>query len=219
MEQYVHLLIAKPDHFVPTPTSIVAFCQSLVDERVVPDVDLISVSVPTNKVKTITNPFTQELITFPIFAHQRLTNLTEFDAASQDLANYCLHLGGTGTPDSPPLEIQCDEPYSLTVRCHVTSTPHGTSAPYDEDPSTGPLAGYDRPCADPAPIGHFTHPTTKNTIEVPEAGRARFWIEFELGKWLFPIADDDHVNILNPMVVKRAEHHFGVSFAQGCHYF
>jgi hypothetical protein len=219
MEQYIHLLIAKPDDFAPQRQQLAAFCQSLVDQRVVPNVDRLSVSTPSGQVRTVKNPFTGEEVSFPMYAHQRLQVLEEFEAASQNLGNYCLHLAGEGTPEIHPLPIASREPYSIAVRCHVTAVPHSTSSLYDDDLNSAQLVPYDRPCPEPIPFGYFTDPTTRNTIEVPDAGRARFWIEFELGKFLIPKVTNGNLSLLNPQIIAWAESQFGVPFTHGCHYF
>jgi hypothetical protein len=55
-------------------------------------------------------------------------------------------------------------------------------------------------------------------IEVAGAGCARFWVEFELGKSLFPPFDRGDLEFLDPGIVAGAERLFGVGFAQGCHW-
>jgi hypothetical protein len=219
MEQYIHLLIARPDDFAPLRQQIAAFCQSLIDHRVLPNVDRLSVSTPSGQVRTVTNPFTGEPYSFPTYAHQRLQKLDEFEAAANGLANYCLHLEGDGTPDIPPVPIDSPDPYSIAVRCHVTAVPYSTSSIYDNDNYTAQYVQFNRPCEDSVPFGYFTAPTSHETVEVADAGRARFWIEFELGKWLFPSVKRNNLSILNPTILKWAERDFGIQFAQGCHYF
>jgi hypothetical protein len=218
MEQYIHLLIARPDDFVPSRPSITSFCQTLVEKCVVPNVNRLSVSTPSGKVRTVNNPFTGEMVSFPMYAHQRLEDLAKFEAASHGLANYCLHLEGEGRPEIPPVPISFEDPYSVVVRCHVTAVPHSTSAPVDDELSQQ-LVQYDQPCDESTPFGYFTDPTSNKTIEVADAGRAQFWMEFELGKSLFPETVDGNLELLNPAIVRWAESEFGVPFAQGCHYF
>jgi len=219
MEQYIHLLIARPDDFVPTRSMIATFCQSLIDHRVVPTVEILSVSTPSGKVRTLTNPFNGEAVSIPQYAHQRLKELSELEAASDRLNNFCLHLEGSGTPAVHPIPIDVEIPYSVAVRCHVTAEPHSTSSLYDDEETAARLIQYDRPCADAIPCGYFTAPTSNETVEVADAGRARFWVEFELGKWLFPSVKENNLSILNPTILKWAERDFGIEFAQGCHYF
>lgn len=218
MEQYIHLLIARPDDFVPLRSSITSLCQKLLEKCVVPNFNRLYVGAPSGKVRTVKNPFTGEMVSFPMYAHQRLNDLAKFETACHGLDNYCLHLEGEGRPETPPVPIAFADPYSVVVRCHVTAVPHSTSAPADDELSQQ-LVQYDQPCDEPAPLGYFTDPTSKETIEVPGAGRAQFWIEFELGKWLFPEAIDGNLELLNPAIVRWAESEFGVPFAQGCHYF
>ncbi len=70
-------------------------------------------------------------------------------------------------------------------------------------------------CDESDSLGVFTHPHTLEVIEVPGAGCARFWIEFELGKFLFPELADGDTAILHPAVVGLASENFGVEFIQG----
>lgn len=218
MEQYIHLLIARPDDFTPDRASLAAFGRSLLQHCVVPAADRIAVSAPTGKSRSLTNPLTGQEVILPSYAHQSLTELDQFVAATEGLANYCLHLEGIGRPALPPIPIDFADPYSIAVRCHVTAVPHSTSSPYDDEISQQ-LIQYDRPCPDPVDCGYFTDPTTNETVEVVDAGRARFWIEFELGKWLFPSVKRNNLSILNSEIVALADRQFGITFAQGCHYF
>ena len=55
-------------------------------------------------------------------------------------------------------------------------------------------------------------------IKVPGAGCARFWIEFALGKFLFPEIQGDNLELLNPAIAGEAEQIFGAEFVQGCHW-
>jgi hypothetical protein len=216
VEQYIHLLIARSDDFVPERSKLIEFCQRLIDNEVVPNAKGFSVSTPADQVRTMTNPFTGETVTFPTYAHQRLKSLSEFEAASAALANYCLHFEGMCRPELPPIPITTDDPYAVTIRCHVTAVPHSTSSIYDDYDS---ISRYDRPCPEAVSHGHFTDATTGETVEVPDGGRARFWIEFELGKWLFPSVKNGNLEVLHPRIIEWAQTSFGVPFAQGCHYF
>jgi hypothetical protein len=62
-------------------------------------------------------------------------------------------------------------------------------------------------------MGRFTHPTSRRTVEAPNAGNARFWIEFGFGEWLNARWPED-LQLLTPELVRATEDHFGVGFAQ-----
>jgi len=66
--------------------------------------------------------------------------------------------------------------------------------------------------------GYFTHPDAEETIEVPNAGCAHYWIAFELGKFLFPMFRDG-LAALDPRIVHLATECFGDEFAEGCRLF
>ena len=75
-----------------------------------------------------------------------------------------------------------------------------------------PFAGTDR-------TGYFTDPYDLETIEVPEAGCARFWIEFELGNSVFPPEEAfrrSRLDLLDPAVLAMATDAFGITLVQGC---
>jgi hypothetical protein len=81
----------------------------------------------------------------------------------------------------------------------------------------GPVPFRD-PC-DPAQTeGIFINHKTGETIFLPGAGCARFWIEFAFGKWLFPEMKGNDLDLLRPHVVDAAQKAFSVRFAQGCHW-
>jgi hypothetical protein len=82
----------------------------------------------------------------------------------------------------------------------------------------GKVPGYNTPCLEPPNVGYFTDIHTFKPIEVPEGGYARFWIQFELGKFLFPEIRNGNLDLLNPLVVAEAEKVFGIEFVQGCHW-
>jgi hypothetical protein len=54
-------------------------------------------------------------------------------------------------------------------------------------------------------------------IEVPNAGSARFWIEFEFGKFIYPKIEK-RLEILSPLLVETAEECFQAEFVQGCRF-
>ena len=66
-------------------------------------------------------------------------------------------------------------------------------------------------------MGVFPNPWTGGVIEVADAGCARFWIEFEFGKFIYPKITDN-LEVMNPEIVSAGEDCFGTKFAQGCRF-
>ncbi|MGB7265697.1 MAG: hypothetical protein WBC92_09305 [Terracidiphilus sp.] len=48
---------------------------------------------------------------------------------------------------------------------------------------------------------------------MPNAGSARFWVEFSFADWLVPHLPDDF-DLLDSSLVRAAEDHFGVKLTQ-----
>jgi len=65
-------------------------------------------------------------------------------------------------------------------------------------------------------IGAFINPNSGQSITIPGAGCARFWIAFEHGKNLCPIIEGSNLNVLAPGVQQLAMKCFNVEFIQGC---
>ncbi len=220
MEQYIHLLIARPDSFAPTSAQIKSFSESMLAFRIVTQLETVSLRTPSDKVRTGTNPFTGKTVSIPISNHLHLENLGDFEAAAKGLIDYCLDIEGSGFPETAPVPISFKDAYTIAIRCNACSVPRSTSDICDDEQSSSlQLVAYNKPCPEPTAFGYFTDPTTRKTIKVADAGRARFWIEFELGKWLIPIIKNGNLEILNPEIVACAESDFDVTFAQGCTYF
>ena len=72
-------------------------------------------------------------------------------------------------------------------------------------------------CKDSIRMGVFPNPWTGGVIEVADAGCARFWIEFEFGKFIYPKITDN-LEVINPKIVSAGEECFGTKFAQGCRF-
>jgi hypothetical protein len=52
---------------------------------------------------------------------------------------------------------------------------------------------------------------------VPDAACARFWVEFEFGKWLVPKVEESF-DLIHPSLLTTAIECFGVGFAPGGFY-
>jgi hypothetical protein len=224
MEQYIHLLIARDDDYVPTSKQVADYLAAMIEVRLVPRVESIKVTTPSDKVRTGVNPFTGETVTLPTWNVQRLKNASEIAFAAEEWSEYGTYVSGNGRPSIPPFSVAFgkpykDEPYAISVACQICAQPRSTSSVYDDDETSGRLTQFRAPSPKPAPCGYFTDPTSGATVEVTNAGRARFWIEIELGKWLFPVTKDNNLEILNPTLLDTTNSIFGTSFVQGCTYY
>jgi hypothetical protein len=65
--------------------------------------------------------------------------------------------------------------------------------------------------------GIFPNPWTGEAIEVADAGCARFWIEFEFGKFIYPEVSGSF-DVMSPAIVQDIEQCFGTKFVQGCRF-
>jgi hypothetical protein len=66
--------------------------------------------------------------------------------------------------------------------------------------------------------GFFTNHKTGETIRVPNAGCARFWIGFALGNWLLPEMKSNSLDLLPMPVVDAAHKALSMRFTQGCYW-
>jgi hypothetical protein len=219
VEQYIHMLIARDDNFVPRPAQVSAFVAAMVQLQVIPELEKMYVRTPSTKVRTGTNPFTGETVSFPMRDFTYLKDPAEITSAVNGKNDYDAAIEGIGRPTLPPINITLTDPYAIAISCRVTSEPRSTSGVYSEETTAQHPVPFNKPCPELAPYGYFTDPTTSEIIKVADAGRAQFWIEFELGKWLFPTLENGNLEIINPMILACAAKEFGISFAQGCHYY
>jgi hypothetical protein len=79
------------------------------------------------------------------------------------------------------------------------------------------VPGFGEPWNGESTIGIFTNPWTGEAIEVPNAASARFWIEFEFGKFIYPRIDKSF-DVFDPRLVEKAEECFQTKFVQGCRF-
>ena len=64
--------------------------------------------------------------------------------------------------------------------------------------------------------GFFEHPLSPSPIYVAGASCARFWIEFEHGKWLYPRLRNGSVAALDQNIIDLATEVFGTTFVEAC---
>lgn len=208
--QYAHLLIAEQPDFVPEPDQVGTFFQKLVAMGSAPSDAIIRVGKHSGRARHGTNPLTGEKITIPVRDWVVLQDVLEIKTAL-DLNDYDIAMSGKGPPQLSPFalyaikdgsEVEFADVYAYEIRCRLRP----------QIVSTSGTSGFGQPCFPASQTGTFTHPKTGSPIEVPGAGCARFWIEWEFGKWVFPkIADS--FDVLEPTILEAAET-FHTRFAQ-----
>jgi hypothetical protein len=230
MEQYIHTLIPFDSNYTAKPAQVEAFFTDLLrlpNFRLIADSPFqqgLRISKPFAKVRTMVNPITGETKTFRT---PEFTKINAPDAISpliDSLDDFGVSASGEWRSDDPPLVLfttdgeQFKENYNCEVRYEQRSMPISTSA-WDEDagPNVRNVPQFGEPCSPSNDTGVFTNPWTGESVEVPHAGCARFWIEFEFGKFIFPKADKNF-DFLNPSIVREAEQCFQTRFVQGCRF-
>jgi hypothetical protein len=224
VEQYSHTLIAGPKDFIPVAMQVQDFLTLMVSLGVVPEPATATLRTPSARIRQAMNPFTGELVVMRMKDHKQLASTAQICEALTELRDFEIEVAGEGRPRIPPIPIDfdqpyltLDQPYFVGVTCIVSCILRSTSSFDYDSPHEENLIGYGEPCGLDASIGHFTNPWTAEPIQVPEAGCARFWIQFELGKFLFPRLDDNNLEILHPKIAEEASRTFGISFVQGCY--
>jgi hypothetical protein len=203
--QYRHTLIPLDQQFVPAAARVRAFLSRITELGVVPAQPAMELRVSSGRTREYPNPLTGGTVVVQLKDRTRLETLDQLEIAAASLSDFEAQVSGEGRPRLPPIEIDFAEPYYLGVTCFVSSTLRCTS-----------MASYGKQCDGHSAIGIFQHPETLETIEVPGAGAARFWIEFEFGKFVFPKFSDRNLELLDLEIVEAAEDAFGGQFVQGC---
>jgi hypothetical protein len=230
MEQYIHLLIPVDSNYAAKPAQVAAFFADLLRRpnfRLIADSRFqqgLRVSKPFARIRTAANPFTGETETF------RSPEFTKIDAPDavlpliDTLDDFGVSASGEWKWDDPPLVLfttdgeEFKENYVCEVRCEQRSALISTSAWDDETgPNVRNVPQFGEPCSVGDDTGVFTNPWTGEAVEVPHAGCARFWIEFEFGKFIFP-KFDKNFDFLSPSIVHEAEERFQTKFVQGCRF-
>jgi hypothetical protein len=223
MPEYTHTLIPTRVDFVPAPDQIRDFLKSLTKIGATPLHAAVSVSMPSGKVRTVTMPFTEQTLTLPILKFKKLKGFSSVPTAVEGLADYNVIVEGKGPPKLPAFAFDFEGGYDFLIRCCVRPMVVSTSDWHDETPlhligqtSAPPKAvSFGEPCSPQQRLGIFHNPNTLAIIEVPNAGCARFWIEFEYGKMLFPRIED-RLDLMEPEIVAAAAREFGLPLVQGC---
>jgi hypothetical protein len=219
-EQYLHTLIPADANFVPSPEQVKHFIDALSRLGAEPLNDRLFLVKPSGRLRTFKDPMTGEARSIP--AHERvvLASTADLPSAIGTLQEYFVAMDGDGPPRVPafPLYFE-DVPFSATygfvVRCCLKPEPVSMSCLADHQTGSDvPLFG--QPCSQQNAL--FRHPDSGVLIEVADAGSARFWVEFEFGKWLMPKISSS-LNILDPSILATADRAFSMHFSQGFHLF
>ncbi len=210
--QYAHMLIPERPDFVPEPDQVSNFFQKLVTMGSAPSDATIRFGKYSGRARHGANPLTGEKISIPVRDFVVLKDVSEIESAP-DLNEYDLAMSGKGPAQLPPFalyaieegkEVEFGDAYAYEIRGRLRSQVVSTSGTPD----------FGQPCSRASRSGKFSHPRTGNSIEVPNSGCARFWVEFEFGKWLFSKIVDNF-DVLEPTILKAATEAFDTSFAQG----
>ncbi len=215
---YSHTLIAKPPDFVPSAMQVQEFFVKLVAVGVIPGKPEITLLHPSGKFRRIRNPFTGEIQAFEMSKRKQLKTMDAVAKAGGKLLDYEVMVEGVGRPKLPPLPIEFKEQYAVTANCRISPKLLSTSDLHEESGFGKDVASFGQPAGSRSSTGYFSNPHDMSVIKVPSAGAARFWIQFQLGKFLFPAIENANLQLLHPDIVALARRVFGIVFVQGCHW-
>lgn len=217
-ELYIHTLIAKDNAFVPSAKQVHTFLGAVLELGVVPGEPSLVLRTRSGKTREYPNPFSGGTISVELKNQKKLKDLAEFDKRAAALSDYEIEVSGEGKPKLPPVPIQFNEPYFVGVTCLVSSKIRSTSDYHDESDQGKNAVSYGEVCERAVSRGIYSNPHDLDVIEVAGAGCARFWVQFELGKFLFPQIVDGNLELLDPAIVRAAKAAFGMRFVQGCYW-
>jgi hypothetical protein len=230
MEQYIHTLIPVDSSYAATPAQVEAFIAdllSLANFRLVsgrPFQRGLRVSKPFARIRRAVNAFTGETEEFSVPEFIEIGGIAEILPLIENLDQFGVSASGEWSWDDPPLVLfttdgeQFKENYNCEVRCERRSAPVSTSAwDIEAGPNVHNVPRFGSPCASDNDEGIFPNPWTGEAIEVPHAGCARFWIEFEFGKFLYPKVEKNF-DALSHSFLAKVEACFQTKFVQACRF-
>src|SRR5262245_27517496 len=224
---YTHLLIPEMKSVLPAPSAIALFFGEAIELGVVGDAPTISFTTLKDLEwprRVGRNPVTGQEIVIPGRKSKwpdrtlNLSHSNDLPAAVGDATEYNADLSGFALPKVAPMPIDFAEPGHLRVGCRIRSQPASMWSEYDSSGSKSFYARFGQICPAEESAAYFRHPQTMKVIEVPGAGYARFWIEFELGKNLCPKIEGTNLAILNQQILALATRIFRMPFQQGCNW-
>jgi hypothetical protein len=226
---YSHMLIPNRAAYAPRPSQVADFFVALIEIGAAPENPKLWACADFESLTYAKKRGWAKYRTLRVGELTAITYTVEFEGvaglrealhALQGLDEYNVLMFGSGPPKLSLFPVYTfvdvkrvpyDGPCHFEVRCclepEIVSTPGNSNCP-----------PFGSPCGPTHRTGHFSNPGGGETIRVPKAGCARFWIEFNFGKWLFPEIKDNNLNLLPASVVEAAQKAFSVRLAQGCFY-
>ncbi len=231
MEQYIHTLISVDSEFVPDSAQVASFFDELVSQfkfspisdrqRFLPG---LVVAKPSGRLRWGTNPMTGKKVSVPEWDRLNPERFEDIPALIEGSEHYTVIQSGQWVGKGRPVVllktdgVPHEENYICTVRCELRPEAVSTSAwDLEAGPSRRDIPEFGSVCKNEIRDGIFPNPWTGDVIEVADAGCARFWIEFEFGKFIYPKITDS-LEVLSPPIVLGAEQCFRTKFAQGCRF-
>jgi hypothetical protein len=225
-EQYIHTLIAANSNYRPEPLQVAEFMNSLVEKNGFDTASAtasrrgIRVVKPSGNMRSYTSALTGETLQSPEFDVVTLSSCREFATALVGLEHYNAIGSGEWTSGLEPIKLFTtdEQPYTETyytdVVCSFRPEAVSTSCVSYEVPYANEVTPFGEVSNAVTDVGVFSNPWNDERIDVPGAGRARFWIGFEFGKFLVPKIGDSF-ELMAPAIVREAEDCFRTKFAQG----
>lgn len=227
MGQYMHTLIAANSRFFPQADQIERFFELLTTDyyfRIIsgePFQPGLRIIKPSGRFRTVTDQFTGETWSIPGFDRVNVDTVSDVRRTIEGLEHYSVLASGEWPSECHPMRLLTtdaspfDGSYLCEASCQIRPKPVSKSC-WNEIayPNVHAVPHFAECCEMESATGIFSHPWTGKLIEVPNAGCARFWIEFEFGKFLLPQMTDS-LNLLNPPTVSAIEECFETGFVQG----
>jgi len=217
MPEYTHILIPNQPEFIPGPDQVNTFYESLRSIGAAPLEPSITVAKPTGQVRAGINPFNGDTFLLHVRTKSSLRTFAELSHELVGLQDFNVCVFGAGPPRVPALEFKFVGTYEFSVNCCLRTQIVSLSESHDEAPTYKKVVPFGQACSSNDRLGVFYNPDTLNRIEVAGAGCARFWVEFEFGKSLFPKIVD-RLDLIEPSIVTVVENSFAMTFVQGCNW-
>jgi hypothetical protein len=230
MEQYIHTLIAADSNYTANPAQVEAYFSALLG---LPNFRLVSgqryqqglrFSKPFARIRTLENRSTGEKMTLRVPEFAKLDALDAIVPSIKSLHDFGVFASGEwDCADLPVALFTIDgepfkENYLCEVSCQQRAAPVSMSAwDVEAGPNVHNVPAFGSPCSLADDKGVFPNPWTGEAIEVPHAGCAGFWIEFEFGKFIYPKISRNF-DVLSPPLLAKAEACFQTKFVQGCRF-